>query len=194
MAAVSSDASSDIDGDNIEFMSLKDASINDEFAGSAVGGLLTGWARRKQRLRVLFVTLEVIGPSTNGGIGTALTSLAHSLAEEGHNVTILFLLGGVPGYEDIYQQWVDFYSAKGIELVGLRQRPSNPLPSQMVKSVDVLHYIQEKSKNGDAFDIVHCHDYLGACYYSMLSKRQGEPTRTSTSSGSTSTTPRASNS
>ena len=126
---------------------------------------------------MLIATLEVIGPSTNGGIGTALTSLAHSLADAGHRVTVLFLLGGVPGHEQVYQQWVDFYAAKGIELVGLVQRPGAPLPGPMVMSVDVLGYLH---RNGP-FDVVHCQDYLGACYYSMLSKAQGDPALARTS-------------
>lgn len=40
-----------------------------------------------RKLRVCFVTNEVAGPITNGGIGTAFTTMAHSLVERGHRVS-----------------------------------------------------------------------------------------------------------
>lgn len=39
-----------------------------------------------RKLQVCFVTNEVAGPITNGGIGTAFTTMAYSLAERGHQV------------------------------------------------------------------------------------------------------------
>jgi hypothetical protein len=40
-----------------------------------------------RKLQVCFVTNEVAGPITNGGIGTAFTTMAHSLVERGHQVS-----------------------------------------------------------------------------------------------------------
>lgn len=37
----------------------------------------------------------------------------------------------------------------------------------MLESYEVLRYLREND-----FDVVHCHDFQGLCYYSMLAKHQ----------------------
>jgi hypothetical protein len=48
-----------------------------------------------RKLQVCFVTNEVAGPITNGGIGTAFTTMAHSLVERGHQVNSLWQRFGI---------------------------------------------------------------------------------------------------
>ena len=121
------------------------------------------------KINVLFVSEEVIGVTRNGGIGTALTSLAFSLVKQGHAVTILFTKGTIAGYHDVYEQWVQYYKNQGIELIGLFQRWDTHFPTAIVESFEVTYFLKKRH-----FDIVHCHDYKGVCYFSMLNKHQGE--------------------
>ena len=144
-------------------------SLSSELADDKAWSWTPASTAADKRTKVLFVTMEVIGPSTNGGIGTALTTLALSLAERGMRVAVLFTMGGLPGYEDIYQQWVRYYRSLGIELIGLKQRDASRHPKPLIESLEVALFLR-----GRKFDIVHCHDYNGACYISMLSKSQGE--------------------
>ena len=128
------------------------------------------------KMNVLFVSAEVIGPTRNGGIGMALTSLAYSLVRQGHAVTILFTEGTIPGYNDIYEQWVQYYRDQGIELIGLFQRWDTAFPRALVQSFEVTYFLQKRK-----FDIIHCHDYMGACYFSMMKKEQGDEMLSNTS-------------
>uniref|UniRef100_A0A061RCB2 Glycosyl transferase family 1 n=1 Tax=Tetraselmis sp. GSL018 TaxID=582737 RepID=A0A061RCB2_9CHLO len=123
-------------------------------------------------LRICMVTAEVIGPVSNGGIGTALTSLARSLTAVGHKVTLLFTMGWV-SFSGAFEDHIKAYAEEGIKLEALwhapipRGRPT-AMPRHMTESYEVLRYLRDNN-----FDIVHFHDYQGAGYYAMLAKRQG---------------------
>eukprot|EP00192_Tetraselmis_astigmatica_P010256 CAMPEP_0117676914 /NCGR_PEP_ID=MMETSP0804-20121206/16465_1 /TAXON_ID=1074897 /ORGANISM="Tetraselmis astigmatica, Strain CCMP880" /LENGTH=833 /DNA_ID=CAMNT_0005486161 /DNA_START=169 /DNA_END=2670 /DNA_ORIENTATION=+ len=125
-----------------------------------------------RRLRICMVTAEVVGPVSNGGIGTAFTALARSLTKAGHQVTILFTMGWV-SFSGPFEDHIKSYAEEGITLEALwhapvpRGRPS-AVPKHMTESHEVLRYLRDKS-----FDIVHFHDYQGAGYYPLLAKRQG---------------------
>ena len=73
----------------------------EDYSGSHAGCLLPPfyqaqhYATRTKALKICLVTNEVVGPVNNGGIGTAFTTMAHTLAQSGHDVTILFSLGEV---------------------------------------------------------------------------------------------------
>ncbi|KAK3260739.1 hypothetical protein CYMTET_30320 [Cymbomonas tetramitiformis] len=121
-------------------------------------------------LKVLLVTTEIVGPVSNGGIGTAFTSMAHSLNTAGHKVTILFTMGPVSQHGP-FEEWVDHYAQQGIELVGLYRPPIRYLPKHMLESYEVTRFLRDRSE----FDLVHFHDYFGAGYYPMLAKQQGDP-------------------
>ena len=44
-------------------------------------------------LDICIVTCDIVGPIRNGGIGTAYYSMARTLADAGHRVTVLYALG-----------------------------------------------------------------------------------------------------
>jgi glycogen synthase len=119
---------------------------------------------------VLLVTTEVVGPVSNGGIGTAYTTMAHTLRAAGHLVTILFTMGPVSQHGP-FEDWVKHYAEQGIELVGLYHPPVRYLPRHMLESYEVSRFLRDRPE----FDIVHFHDYQGAGYYSLLAKHQGYP-------------------
>ena len=125
-----------------------------------------------QSLRICMVAAEVVGPVSNGGIGTAFTALARSLTAAGHHVTLLFTMGWV-SLSGNFEDHIKAYAEEGITLEALwhapvpRNRPT-PVPRHMTESYEVLRYLKS-----NPFDVVHFHDYQGAGYYPLLAKRQG---------------------
>ena len=79
--------------------------------GAESGGVAAGGVPKT--LTICLVTAEVVGPVSNGGIGTAMTTLAHTLTAAGHKVTILFTMGPVSQYGP-FESWVE-NSRTGIE-------------------------------------------------------------------------------
>ena len=121
------------------------------------------------KLRVCLVTSEIAGPVSNGGIGTAFTTLAESLVDAGHDVTVLFTKGAISQFGP-FEDHVRAYASKGITLVGLTRPGQRYIPRHLQVSFEVLLYLR-----AHAFDVVHLHDYEGAGYYPLLAKDQGEP-------------------
>src|SRR5688572_26546036 len=68
--------------------------------------------------RVCIVSNEFVGPSRNGGIGTAYTVLADTLAAAGHEVTCLYTQGEECSSHDM-GHWQAQYRQRGIQLVPL---------------------------------------------------------------------------
>lgn len=120
-------------------------------------------------LKVCIVTTEIAGPVSNGGIGTAFSTLADTLIEEGHEVTVLFTKGAISQFGP-FEDHVSEYRKKGIELIGLYRTGQRYIPRHLQTSYEVLRFMRTRD-----FDIVHLHDYEGAGYYSLLAKDQGEP-------------------
>jgi len=130
-------------------------------------------------LRVCMVTTEVVGPVSNGGIGTAFTAMARSLTAVGHKVTILFTMGWVSMHGP-FEDHVKAYAREGITLEALWHAPvprgkPTAVPRHMTESFEVLRFLQ-----ANHFDIVHFHDYQGAGYYPLLARRQGLALRNTT--------------
>ena len=116
--------------------------------------------------RICIATPDIIGPTRNGGIGTAYYNMALCLSEQGFKVTILYLLGH---YEDnnakSIDNWVEHYKELNIELVPLEI----PLQTNNLE-ISKLAY---KYLNENSFDIVHFPDWMGLAYYSTIAKRTG---------------------
>lgn len=119
-------------------------------------------------LAVCIVTAEVVGPVTNGGIGTAYTTLALRLAEAGHKVTIVFTLGPVSQFGPFEDHAERYRREHGVELVGLHRPNLRYIPRHMLESYEVYRYLKARR-----FDVVHVHDYFGAGYYPLLARSQG---------------------
>src|SRR5438105_5381362 len=68
--------------------------------------------------RICIASLEVNGPTRNGGIGTAYATLAEKLAGAGHEVTLLYLMGRFTERES-FETWVEDFRRRGVQLVPL---------------------------------------------------------------------------
>ena len=125
-----------------------------------------------RRPRVCIATWEIEGPTRNGGIGTAYTSLADALQRAGQEVTVLYLQGSVCNDGNIVD-WAEHYrTRKGINLVQL-PLPHNPrIHASWASSVSYHAYNWLKEHQSD-FDVVHFPECQGIAFYSLLAKRQG---------------------
>jgi O-antigen biosynthesis protein len=118
--------------------------------------------------RVCIATYEILGPSQNGGIGTAYYSLATTLAAANHDVTILYLWAGRSNDFEM-QHWENQFRALGISFVPLpASRSIAALPDCMLTARDAHAWLRTRQ-----FDIVHFPELHGHGYYCVLAKRQG---------------------
>ena len=120
--------------------------------------------------RVCIVTPEIVGPTRNGGIGTAYTSLALELARAGHEVTVLFT--GDKADSGTLRDWENFYTGKGLLLTPLKRsgRRMSGRPYYRESSYEVFAWLKDHQST---FDIVHFPEWQGLGYYSLLAKHQG---------------------
>ena len=118
--------------------------------------------------RVCIATLEINGPSRNGGIGTAYTALAEALAGAGHDVTVLYLQGRHVDRHSI-GHWVRQFQARGVRLVPLDEAGCALGGS---RSLALSYRAYEWLRRQD-FDTIHFHEWLGFGYFSLLARRQG---------------------
>jgi glycosyltransferase involved in cell wall biosynthesis len=123
--------------------------------------------------RVCIVSYEVVGPSRNGGIGTANTSLALALARAGHEVTLLFT-GGSSNADSLAQWRRNFYE-HGVayeELEGDRV-DSIGSPHLNVKRAWAAYEWVLKQHEQRPFDVIHGPECQGHLAYVALAKRHG---------------------
>lgn len=151
-----------------------DRNVPDSFP--SMTGAVAGWEEeglsstpRGASLKICIVTTEIAGPVSNGGIGTAYTTLAKSLAQAGHQVTVLFTKGSISMFGP-FDDHVRSYGSLNITLVGLHRTGQRYIPRHLQASYEVYRYLLRND-----FDVVHLHDYEGAGYYSLIAKDQGRP-------------------
>ena len=125
-------------------------------------------SRGHRSARVCIATYEVLGPSQNGGIGTAYFSLATTLSAAGHDVTILYL-SNEPLDRAAIEHWMTRFRTLGIRFVLLpAARRTIDVPQCMLTARDAYAWLQKQD-----FDVVHFPDLQGHGYYSVLAKHQG---------------------
>jgi glycosyltransferase involved in cell wall biosynthesis len=117
---------------------------------------------------ICIASYELLGPSRNGGIGTAYSALASALTEAGHHVTLLHLFGNWCENGTI-SEWQAYYRNRGIEFCSL-PAPAHPLngPQSVGISFDAYQWLKARD-----FNIIHFPELLGHGYYSVLAKHQG---------------------
>jgi glycosyltransferase involved in cell wall biosynthesis len=122
-----------------------------------------------RRVRVCIASPEFVGPSQNGGIGTAYTALADALADAGHEVTCLYLLGTESASHDI-QYWVRQFRQRRLKLVPLPRLPT-PIdaPWHQSKSYETYTWL----KQHDEFDVIHFPEWRGPGFHTLNAKHQG---------------------
>jgi glycosyltransferase involved in cell wall biosynthesis len=122
----------------------------------------------RRSARVCIATYEILGPSKNGGIGTAYYSLATALAAANHRVTILYLWAPRSGLREM-QYWESHFRAIGIEFVPLPASSGMAGVPQCMQTACDAHVWLRKQE----FDIVHFPELHGHAYYCVLAKHQG---------------------
>lgn len=117
-------------------------------------------------LDICIVSCDLVGPIRNGGIGTAYTSLARTLARAGHRVTVLYPLGR-HSEQGTIEDWQMTYAREGITLV--------PMPETDVRGhhalrlpIDVYRWLKPRR-----FDVVHYHEWRGIGAHLAQAKRHG---------------------
>ncbi len=126
------------------------------------------------KARVCIASYEFVGPTRTGGIGTAYTSLADALAEEGHEVVVLFSGGEEPG-GDPFAHWAGQYRKRGIELHALA--PGKPLARDLglghqVRALRVYEWLRDADRERP-FDVIHFPEVLGHAVFAVEAKRLG---------------------
>ena len=126
------------------------------------------YANDQRAARVCIATYEILGPSQNGGIGTAYYSLATALAAANHHVTILYLWAGRS--DNVAMRcWERYFRTLGIEFVPLPESPRTaPVPGCMLTAGDAHAWLRTRQ-----FDVVHFPELHGYGYYCVLAKHQG---------------------
>ncbi len=125
--------------------------------------------RLTRPVRVCIVSDDLVGPVRNGGIGTAYSSLAHTLAAAGHQVTLLYTLGNFCENRNI-DYWVGEYRDKGIEFVPLPTLGAarNEGSLQLSLTHDIYAWLKQRE-----FDVIHFPEWRGRAYFSVIAKHQG---------------------
>ncbi|HBX5299453.1 TPA: hypothetical protein MH400_25460, partial [Klebsiella pneumoniae] len=68
--------------------------------------------------KILIMTPDIEGPVRNGGIGTAFTALATTLAKKGYDVDVLYTCGDYSESSvSKFSDWSRIYSTFGINLL-----------------------------------------------------------------------------
>ena len=126
-----------------------------------------GETRGPGRARICIATAEFAGPHRNGGIGTFCLSLATTLAEAGHQVTVLYLARRADGGS--MEQWRSQLDAHGIQFVPLPPPAIalDALPG-MATSYEAYLWLRERE-----FDVIRFPDWQGHGYYTALARHQG---------------------
>lgn len=123
--------------------------------------------------RICIASLEVNGPTRNGGIGTAYATLAEKMAEAGHQVTLLYLLGRLTEREPI-ETWIEDFRCRGVQLVPLQYGEVMLDGSRSLQiSYLAFRWLAEQERQGHVFDVIHFHEWLAFGYYSLLARHQG---------------------
>jgi O-antigen biosynthesis protein len=117
-------------------------------------------------LRIAIVTVELEGPTRNGGIGTACRELASALREIGHQVTVFF---AGPFHHHDGKFWRGALALDGIEFTALASRGIEDYNDQRhAISGEACRWLQSRD-----FDLVHFHDWLGFGLEAVQMKRAG---------------------
>lgn len=120
--------------------------------------------------RVCIASYEVVGLTKTGGIGTAGTSLAQTLARAGHDVTLLFT-GEVHADLDA-ERWRTHYAEAGVKFHILPSGTNGSPHPNARRSYELLDWLREQERE-HPFDVVHYPDSQGHGYFPALARHHG---------------------
>ncbi len=142
---------------------LKDLALDPEVDSSSPGS---------RPCRVCIVSYEVVGHHENGGIGTANTSLAQTLARAGHEVTLLYT--GAHGGGQL-EHWREHFRSDGVTYEQLDPdavaRVGNP-SANVRRAWTAYQWLRERHE-ARPYDVIHAPECQGHGYYIALAKRHG---------------------
>mmetsp|Transcript_34697 Transcript_34697/g.66267 ORF Transcript_34697/g.66267 Transcript_34697/m.66267 type:complete len:1019 (-) Transcript_34697:294-3350(-) len=119
--------------------------------------------------RVCIVADSFLGAVVSSGIGTALTTLAETLASNGFEVTLLYTKGRSVETATI-EFWVQYYNSHGIKFVPL---PTTPTPYDVPEDIALSHRVYVWLSQQAPYDAIHFPDNRGRAYFTLVAKRQG---------------------
>ena len=131
-----------------------------------------GAGRPATRPTVCIVTSELIGPFKNGGIGTAMTGLAETLASDGVPVTVLYT-GGIWSPDVDLSGWREHYAALGITLDALDISAFGTITGPLKDRGFGVPWFVWRYLRDRAFDVVHFNDCCGEGSLCLVAKRLG---------------------
>ncbi|MBM0557282.1 glycosyl transferase family 1, partial [Klebsiella pneumoniae] len=98
--------------------------------------------------KILIMTPDIEGPVRNGGIGTAFTALATTLAKKGYDVDVLYTCGDYSESSvSKFSDWSRIYSTFGINLLstGLIKEINIDAPYFRRKSYSIYLWLKENN-------------------------------------------------
>lgn len=126
----------------------------------------------KPALHICIVTSEVVGPFKNGGIGTSMTGLAQTLADQGFRVTLLFTAGkGFSSHSK--SQWSQQYQSIGIELRWIDHSLSSGIAGPLPDCGFAVPTLVYQALEGIDADIIQFNDCMGEGLYWLVMHRLG---------------------
>ncbi len=163
----------------------------DDFAINAQEGVVRQPARRQDSgslsspptlqlhpwhtlLKICIASPDIIGPIRNGGVGTACTALAQTLANEGHSVYLIYTSDYAE--DDDFNRWSALYEDQGIHLIDFKMNSEPPVhPTPNIYGPDIIEqsYRLYQYLRQHEFDCIHLVDYMGLGYFTALSKHLG---------------------
>jgi len=125
-----------------------------------------------QRPTVCIVTSELIGPFKNGGVGTATTGLAETLAGDGLAVTVLYT-GAIWAPEIDLGPWKKQYASRGIELESLTFRSASAYAGPLFDCGFIAPSLVYDWLLPRRFDVIHFNDVGGQGSLCLAAKKLG---------------------
>lgn len=120
-----------------------------------------------KKLRVCIATEDIVGPISNGGIGTTYFDLAKLLAERGYDITIAYLRGEHCEHESI-DFWIKFYEQMNIKFIPIKLL--NNFENKIDRWASPMYALM-KFLEINSFDVLHVSEWRGSSYFVTLSKK-----------------------
>ncbi|MDW7636985.1 glycogen/starch synthase, partial [Klebsiella pneumoniae] len=120
--------------------------------------------------KILIMTPDIEGPVRNGGIGTAFTALATTLAKKGYDVDVLYTCGDYSESSvSKFSDWSRIYSTFGINLLrtGLIKEINIDAPYFRRKSYSIYLWLKESYIY---HTVISC-EWQADLYYTLLGKK-----------------------
>jgi glycosyltransferase involved in cell wall biosynthesis len=130
---------------------------------------------RSRPARVAIASYEFTGVVRNGGIGTACTSLARALAEDGHDVDMVFTGWPDDPSAESFDRWRAHYERLGLRLDRIDLSAASDSDSVLYNAVHslALYRLLAERDRERPYDAIHFVESVGHGFYSLLAKRQG---------------------